>query len=94
MSDTPTSRSWKLIRSLEIALIVGALAGLAFVGLTYSNFLLDMELRQAVFWGIGIGVVLTLLLTYILDQVSLAIGGFRTAVKGRGNKSSTQKKAK
>ena len=86
MSDTPTPRSWRFIRSLEIALLVGALTGLAFVGLTYSNFLFDMELLQSVYWGVGIAVILTALLTWVLDQVSKAVGGFKSAVRGVSQK--------
>ena len=55
---------------------------MAFVGLTYSQFMLELETRQAIYIGIGIAVVVTLVLTYILDQVSKSIGSFRNALKG------------
>jgi len=82
MSRSGTDRSWKFIRSLEWSLLIGALSGMAFVGLTYSQFMLELEIRQSVFYGIGIAVVVTAVLTYVLDQVSKTIGGFRNALKG------------
>ena len=77
-----SDRSWKFIRSLEWSLLIGALSGMAFVGLTYSQFMMELETRQSIYIGIGIAVVVTLVLTYILDQVSKSIGGFRSALKG------------
>ena len=76
-----SDRSWKFIRSLEWSLLVGALSGMAFVGLTYSKFMLELEIRQSIYIGIGITVVVTLVLTYILDQVSKSVGNFRKAIK-------------
>ena len=86
MSGSESERSWKFIRSLEWALLIGALSGLAFIGLTFSNFLLEMERQTAIYVGIGITVVVTAVLTYILDQVSKSVGGFRNALKGRRGK--------
>jgi hypothetical protein len=86
MSGSESGRSWKFIRSLEWGLLVGALSGLAFIGLTFSSFLLEMEQQTAIYVGIGIAVVVTVVLTYILDQVSKSVGGFRNALKGKQNK--------
>jgi hypothetical protein len=86
MSGSESGRSWKFIRSLEWALLVGALSGLAFIGLTFSNFLIEMKQQTALYVGIGIAVVVTAALTYILDQISKSIGGFRNALKGKRNK--------
>ena len=86
MSGSESERSWKFIRSLEWALLIGALSGLAFIGLTFSNFLLKMERRTAIYVGIGIAVVVTTVLTYILDQISQSVGGFRNALKGKRDK--------
>lgn len=77
-----SNRSWRFIRSLEWSLLIGALSGMAFIGLTYSQFLLELERRQSITIGIGIAVVVTLVLTYILDQVSKSVGSFRDALKG------------
>jgi hypothetical protein len=82
MSRSGSDRSWKFIRSLEWSLLIGALSGMAFIGLTYSQFMLELELRQSIYIGIGIFVVITLVLTYILDQVSKSVGGFRNALRG------------
>jgi uncharacterized membrane protein len=77
-----SNRSWRFIRSLEWSLLIGVLSGMAFIGLTYSRFLLELEPRQSITIGIGIAVVVTLVLTYILDQVSKSVGSFRDALKG------------
>jgi hypothetical protein len=82
MARSGSDRSWKFIRSLEWSLLIGALSGMAFVGLTYSQFMLELEIRQSIYIGIGIAVVLTLVLTYVFDQVSKSIGRFRKALKG------------
>ena len=82
MPRSGSERSWKFIRSLEGSLLIGALSGMAFVGLTYSQFMLELEMRQSIYIGIGIFVVVTLVLTYILDQISKSVGSFRNALKG------------
>ena len=82
MSRSSSERSWKFIRSLEWSLLIGCLSGMAFIGLTYSQFMLELEPRQAIYIGIGIAIVLTLVLTYILDQISKSVGSFRNALKG------------
>lgn len=78
-----SDRSWKFIRSLEWSLLVGALSGMAFIGLTYTQFMLELERRQSISIGIAIAVVLTAALTYILDQISKSVGSFRNALKSR-----------
>jgi hypothetical protein len=87
-------RSWKAYRSFLWSLIVGALAGLAIAGLAYTGFIGEMEPRYAILLGVGSGVGLTLFLTYLLDRVSLGVGSFRQAVKGKGRQGSTKKKAR
>ena len=82
MSRSGSDRSWKFIRSFEWSLLIGALSGMAFIGLTYSQFMLELEMRQSITIGIGIFVVVTAALTYILDQVSKSVGGFRNALRG------------
>ena len=82
MSRSGSDRSWKFIRSLEWSLLIGALSGMAFIGLTYSRFMLELTGRQSITIGIVIAVVVTAALTYILDQVSKSVGGFRNALKG------------
>ena len=68
MSGSESGRSWKFIRSLEWALLIGALSGLAFIGLTFSNFLLEMERQTAIYVGIGIGYVIEKALGYMVIQ--------------------------
>ena len=89
MSRSGSERSWKFIRSLEWSLLIGCLSGMAFIGLTYSQFLLELERRQSITIGIAIAVGLTVFLTYILDQVSKSVGSFRSAL--RGNRKSQDK---
>ena len=85
-------RSWKAFRSFMWALIVGALAGLAIAGLAYSGWIGDMEPRYAILLGVGSGVGITAFLAYMLDRISLAVGSFRQAVKGKGRPSTPKKK--
>jgi Kef-type K+ transport system membrane component KefB len=82
MPRSSSDRSWKFIRSLEWSLLIGALCGMAFIGLTYSQFMLELETRQSIYIGVGIAVVVTAVLTYILDQISKSVGGFRNALRG------------
>ena len=86
MSRSGSDRSWKFIRSLQWSLLIGLLSGMAFVGLTYSKFMLELETRQSIIFGVVIAVVVTAALTYILDQISKSIGGFRNALKGNRDK--------
>jgi hypothetical protein len=78
-------RAWKLIRSLQWAILIGALAGLALTGLTYTKFIWDLEPRQSILLGAGTAIGLVLFLTYFLDRVSMGVGSFRSAVKGRSS---------
>ena len=89
MSGSGSDRSWKFIRSLEWSLLIGALSGMAFIGLTYSQFMLELEMQQSIIFGIVIFVVITAVLTYVLDQISKSVGGFRNAL--RGNRSDGKK---
>ena len=89
MSRSGSDRSWKFIRSLQWSLLIGLLSGMAFVGLTYSQFMLELETRQSIIFGVVIAVVVTAALTYILDQISKSVGGFRNAL--RGNRSDGKK---
>jgi hypothetical protein len=82
MFRSDTDRSWKFIRSLQWSLLIGLLSGMAFVGLTYSQFMLELEPRHSLIIGVVIAVVVTAALTYILDQISKGVGGFRNALKG------------
>lgn len=79
------ARAWKFTRSLQWALLIGALAGLAVTGLTYTKFVWDLQARESVLLGAGVAVGLTLFLTYLFDRVSMGVGSFRRAVKGRQN---------
>ena len=80
-------RAWKFVRSLQWALLIGALSGLAITGLTYTGFVWDLEPQQSILLGAGTAVGLALFLTYFVDRVSQGVGSFRRAVKeGRRGK--------
>jgi hypothetical protein len=79
-------RAWKVVRSLQWAILIGALAGLALTGLTYTKFMWDLEPQQSILLGAGTAVGLVLFLTYLLDRVSMGVGSFRSAVKGRSGR--------
>jgi hypothetical protein len=82
-------RAWTFIRSLQWAILIGALTGLALTGLTYTGFVWDLEPLQSILVGAGAAIALSLFLAYLFDRVSLGVGSFRSAVKGdeNGNKS-------
>jgi hypothetical protein len=80
-------RAWKVLRSFQLALIVGGLAGIVITGLAYNKFLGDLDPRGSILLGAGIAVGLTLILTYVFDQVSKSVKTFTRAVKGEGRKS-------
>ena len=80
-------RAWKFVRSLQWAVLIGALSGLAITGLTYTGFVWDLEPQQSILLGAGTAVGLALFLTYLMDRVSQGIGSFRRALKqGRRGK--------
>jgi hypothetical protein len=79
-------RSWKFIRSLQWAILIAALAGLALTGLTFTQFVWDLEPRQSILVGAGTAIGLSLFLTYLFDRISLGVGSFRRAVRGQKTK--------
>ena len=56
------ARAYKFTRSLQWALLIGALAGLAVTGLTYTKFVWDLEPREPILLGAGTAFGLTLFL--------------------------------
>jgi hypothetical protein len=77
-------RRWKLATSIKLALVIGGFTGIVMVGLTYLKFVGDLEPYQSLLVGAGIMVGLTLLLTYLFDQISKSAQSFVSAVKGKG----------
>lgn len=68
MSDK--GRAWTIAKSIQIALIVGGIAGLLTVGMTYNSFVGDLEPRGSLLAGAGVALALTLILSYVFDQMS------------------------
>jgi uncharacterized membrane protein YedE/YeeE len=87
------ARAWALARSLQWAMVIGILTGLALAGLTYTGFAWDLEPQQSILVGAGVAIGLSLFLTYLFDRVSLGVGSFRSAVKGRQNSTKDGDKA-
>jgi hypothetical protein len=85
-------RAWKVWRSFELALIVGGMAGMLTIGLTYGQFVGNLVPRQSLLAGAGVTVGLTLILTYVFDQVSKSVGSFRRAVRGEGREGNSEKR--
>jgi hypothetical protein len=79
-------RAWKLLRSLQLALIVGGLLGLIAVGLTYNNFVGNLTTRDSLLIGAGVTVGVTLILTYVFDQLSKTAQNVANAAKGKKKK--------
>ncbi|MBN1583457.1 MAG: hypothetical protein JXA89_22295 [Anaerolineae bacterium] len=84
-------RAWQVRKSFKWALLVGVVAGLATAGLLNNSLIGNMDAQASILAGLGVGVGLTLLLTYVLDRVSLFVGGLGRAIKKRGRKESVGK---
>jgi hypothetical protein len=84
-------RAWKVIKSFELALIVGSLAGLMTTGLFCNHLAGNLEPRASLLVGVGVGAGLTLILTYVFDRVSKLVGDFRRAVEGKRRKGGLRK---
>jgi hypothetical protein len=67
------ARAWKFARSLQWTFLIGALAGLAVAGLTYTKFVWDLEPRESILLGAGTAFGPTLFLTYLFDRVSIGV---------------------
>lgn len=80
------ARAWKLLKSFKMAFIVGGMAGLVVMGLTYDQFVGHLEPQQSLLAGAGVLVGLTLIFTYVFDQVAQSVGSFREAAKGKTRK--------
>ena len=84
-------RAWKVIKSFELALIVGGLASLMIIGLFCNHLVGDLEPLASLIVGVSIGAGLTLILTYVFDRVSKLVGSFLRAVKGKRRKGDLSK---
>ena len=89
MSDR--TRAWKLLRSFEWALVIGGLAGVLAIGLLYNQAIGSLGSRASLLAGAGIGAGLTLVLTYVFDQISKLVGSLRRTIRGRGAAGSSKK---
>lgn len=78
------NRAWKRLKSFQLALIVGGLAGLIVVGLGYLRIMGDLDPTGALLAGAAVMVGLTLVLAYVFDQISKSVSSFVGAVKGKG----------
>ena len=85
------ARAWKLLKSFEMAFIVGGMAGLVVMGLTYDQFVGHLEPQQSLLAGAGVLVGLTLIFTYVFDQVAQSVGAFREASEGKTRKDSERR---
>ena len=55
-------------------LLVGIVAGLVTAGLFSNQLVGSMEIKTALWVGLGVGIVLALLFTYVFDKVSKLMG--------------------
>jgi len=67
-------RAWKVLKSFELALIVGGLAGLIATGLFYCHLVGDLGPQASFLLGVKVGTGLTLIFTYVFDRVSKLAG--------------------
>ena len=76
-----SARAWNLLKSFELGIVVGGLAGLLVIGVTYTQFVGELEPQESLLYGGAAAAVLTLIFTYVFDQVSKSVGEFRAAAK-------------
>ena len=87
------TRAWKLVTSFKWALVIGGLAGVLAIGMLYNQAVGSLDSRGAVLAGGGAGAVLTLLLTYVFDQVSQTVGRLRPAGRPKWSRPSSKKES-
>jgi hypothetical protein len=85
-------RAWKIIRSVELALVIGSLAGLIAAGLFRNRVVGTMDPLAALWLGIGVAVVLTAVLTYVFDQVSQGVANVKRSANAKISKSRWRKR--
>jgi hypothetical protein len=83
-------RAWRVLKSFRLGLTVGGLAGIVIIGLTYNKFIGDLEPWESFLAGIAVAAVLTLILTYLFDQVSKSVSSFSRALKGKVRKGGSE----
>ena len=76
-------RAWKLVRSVELALIVGGVGGLITAGLFRNRVVGSMGPLEALWLGIGVGIALAAAFTYVFDQVSQGVGNVKQAADAK-----------
>ena len=88
------TRAWRLVTSFKWALVIGGLAGVLAIGMLYNQAVGNLDSRGAVLAGAGAGTVLTLILTYVFDQVSQTVGRLRPTGRKRGAGNPSEKTGK
>lgn len=81
MSDQ--TRAWSIWRSIGYAILAGIVGGLVTAGLFSNQLLGSLEIKTALWVGLGAGIVLALLAAYLLDQMSKLVGRVNRA-RARG----------
>jgi len=74
-------RAWSIWRSIGYALLVGIVAGLVTAGLFSNQLVGALGIRTALWVGLGVGIVLALLFTYVFDRVSKLMGRVNQAAE-------------
>ena len=74
-------RAWSIWRSIGYAILVGVVGGLVTAGLFSNSLVGSLEIKTALWVGLGVGAVLMLLFAYVFDQVSKLVGQVKRAAK-------------
>ena len=74
-------RAWSIWRSIGYALLVGIVAGLVTAGLFSNQLVGTLEIKTALWVGLGVGIVLTALLVVLFDRLSRLMGQVNRAAK-------------
>ena len=80
--------------SFKWALVIGGLAGVMAIGMLYNQAVGNLDARGAVLAGAGTGVAVTMILTYLLDQVSQMVGRLRPGRRKEGPGGSMKEETK
>jgi hypothetical protein len=76
-------RKWPLVKSFQWAAMIGLVAGLVTAGVLSNHIVGNLELRESLLIGVGVGIFLTVVLTGVFDRVSNLTGRLARTVEAK-----------
>jgi hypothetical protein len=86
-------RKWRLVKSIQWALLIALLAGFVVSGVLANHIVGTLELRESLLAGAGVSLALALLLTALFDSISKTVGQVAHTIKKKTRKNSPKKTA-